>query len=135
MIQSYGNSHSNYCKYGKFSLMAISLGSSWKLSQIVHLVVLLYPGDGPAPLLLCMDPRWIPLGECTPLLLENCTLVIPPSESVEMCLKKISLSYCEMGRKGFPECDLMIAREPRMCRPQVSHSQCPENASQMILLS
>jgi hypothetical protein len=73
-----------------------------------------------------------PLGECTPLSLENCALVIPPSKSVEMCLKMIALAYCEMGRKGFPGSDLMISQEPRMCPPKVSHSQCLENAPQMI---
>jgi hypothetical protein len=31
-----------------------------------------------------------------------------------------------MGRKDFPGSELMIAREPRMCPPQVSHSQSPK---------
>jgi hypothetical protein len=77
-------------------------------------------------------PQMDPPRECTPLSLENCTLVIPLSESTEMCLKMIASAYCEMGRKGFPGSDLMIAREPRMCHPKVSHSQCLENAPKMI---
>jgi hypothetical protein len=81
---------------------------------------------------VCLDLGWIPLGECTPLLLENCALVIPPSESTDMCLKLIALAYCEVGRKGFHGSDLMIAREPRMCPHQVLHSQCLENAPKMI---
>jgi hypothetical protein len=49
-----------------------------------------------------------------------------------MCLKLIALAYCEMGRKDFPGSDLMIAREPQMCPPQVSQPQRLENAPQMI---
>jgi hypothetical protein len=49
-----------------------------------------------------------------------------------VCLKLIAQVYWEMGRKDFPGSELMIAQEPRMCPPQVSHSQCPESAPQMI---
>jgi hypothetical protein len=49
-----------------------------------------------------------------------------------MCLKMIALVYCEMGRQDFPGSELMIAGEPRMCPPQVPHSQCSESAPQMI---
>jgi hypothetical protein len=108
---------------------------AWKLSQMVCPALALSAGDRPAPLQVCLDPGWIPLGECAPLSLENCALVIPRSKSVEMCLKMIASAYCEMGQKGFPGSDLMIAREPRMCPPKVSHSQCLENAPQMIPLS
>jgi hypothetical protein len=52
-----------------------------------------------------------PLGGMHPSL-AKCVLVIPPSESVEMYLKMIVLVYWEMGRKGFPESDPMVAREP-----------------------
>ena len=51
-----------------------------------------------------------------------------------MCLKLITQVYWEMGRKDFLGSELMIAREPRMCPPQVSHSQCLESAPQMIPL-
>ena len=81
---------------------------------------------------MCLDLGCIPLGECAPLALENCALVIPPSELAERCLKMIALAYCEMGWKGFPGSDLMIAREPRMCPPQVSHSLYSKNAPLMI---
>jgi hypothetical protein len=84
---------------------------------------------------VCLDPGWIPLGECTPLPLENCALVIPLSESDDMCLKMIALAYCEIGQKGFSVSDLMIAWEPRMCLPKVSHSQYPKNAPQMKMHS
>jgi len=67
-----------------------------------------------------------------PLLLEKYTLVIPPLKSTAVYLKLIALAYCEMGRKDFPGSDLMIAREPQMCPPQVSHSQCSESAARMI---
>ena len=40
-----------------------------------------------------------------------------------MYLKMIALAYWEMGRKGFPESDLMLTWEPRMCLPKVSHFQ------------
>ena len=79
-------------------------------------------------MLVCLDPGWIPLGECTPLPLENCALVIPLSKSAEMCLKMISLAYCEMGRKGFLKPDLMIACEPQMATRTVtiaSPESCP----------
>jgi hypothetical protein len=66
-----------------------------------------------------MDPPW---GKCAPSALENCALVIPLSKSVDVCLKLIAWVYCEMGPKNFPGSELMIAREPRMCPPQVSHS-------------
>jgi hypothetical protein len=72
---------------------------------------------------MSLDPRWIPLGECAPLLLAKCVLVIPPSESDEICLKTTALVYWEMGRKGFPESGLMLALEPQMCLPKVSHVQ------------
>jgi hypothetical protein len=72
-----------------------------------------------------------PLGECTPSSLENCTLVIPLSESTEKYLKMIALTYWEMGRKGFPESDLMLAQEPRMCAKSVALPNL-ENAPQMI---
>ena len=74
-------------------------------------------------LLVSLDPRWIPLGECAPLLLEKCVLVIPPSKSDETCLKMTALVYWEMGRKGFPESGLMLALEPQMRPPKVSHVQ------------
>jgi hypothetical protein len=64
------------------------------------------------PLLVSLDPGWIPWGNVPPLLLENCALVISLSESVDMCLKLIALAYCEMGWKDFPGSNLMIAREP-----------------------
>ena len=88
--------------------MAKALRMAWKLSQMVrplYLSVLV----ANRPLCWCV---WIPLGECAPLPLENCALVIPPSESAEMCLKMIALVYCEMGQKGFPRSDLMITQEP-----------------------
>ena len=61
--------------------------------------------------------------------------MIPLSEFVDVCIKLIALAHCEMGRKDFHGSDLMIAREPQMCPPQVPHSQCPENTSLMIPLS
>jgi hypothetical protein len=75
------------------------------------------------PLLMNLDPRWIPLGECAPLLLEKRILVIPLSESDEICLKTTALVYWEMGWKGFPKSGLMLALEPQMCQPKVSHIQ------------
>jgi hypothetical protein len=78
------------------------------------------------------SPDGSPWGKRAPSALENCALVIPPSKSADVCLKLIAQVYCEMGRKDFPGSELMIAREPRMCPPQVSHSQCPESAPQMI---
>ena len=75
------------------------------------------------PLLMNLDPGWIPLGECAPLLLEKCIIVIPPSESDEISLKTTALVYWEMGRKGFPESGLMLTLEPQMCPPEASHVQ------------
>jgi hypothetical protein len=75
-----------------------------------------------------MDPP----GGMHPYTTQKCSLVIPPSELAEICLKLISIAYCEMGQKGFPGSNLMIAQEPRMCPPKVSHSQCLKNASLMI---
>ena len=99
---------------------AILLGMAWKLSQMMRptLVIICW-----TPLLMSLDPGWIPLGECTPLLLAKCVLVIPPSESDEICLKMTALVYWEIGRKDFPESGLMLALEPQMCPPKVSHIQ------------
>jgi hypothetical protein len=84
------------------------------------------------PLYWCVStPDGSPWGNA-PLSLENCALVIPSSESAEMCLKMIASAYYEMGRKGFPGSDMMIALEPWMCPPKVSRSQCLENTPQMI---
>ena len=65
--------------------------------------LVLSTGNCQTLLLVSLDPGWIPLGECTPLSLAKCVLVIPLSESNEMCLKMTALVYWEMGRKGFPE--------------------------------
>jgi hypothetical protein len=112
MRWNYGSSHGNCWKSKKFSLVAIPLGMAWKLSQMVHPTLALSPGDLVALLLVVMDLEWIPLGECTPLSLEKCSLVIPLSESIDMYLKMITLVYWEMGQKDFLESDLMLAREP-----------------------
>jgi hypothetical protein len=131
MIWSYGSSHGNCCKSKKFAEWLDLLNrheNCTKQCSLLSLLVLVTDW----PLCWCVwTPDGSPLGECAPLLLENCALVIPPSESVEMCLKLIALVFCEMGRKGFPGSAPMIAREPRMFPPQVSHSQCLENAPQM----
>jgi hypothetical protein len=74
-------------------------------------------------LLVSLDPRWIPLGECAPFSLAKCVLVIPSLESDEMCLKMTALVYWEMGRKGFLEYGLMLALEPQMYLPNVPHIQ------------
>jgi hypothetical protein len=96
---------------------------------MMHPSLVLSTGIFHTPLLMSLDPGWIPLGECAPLLLEKCVLVIPPSESDEICIKMTALVYWEMGRKGFPESSLMLALEPQMCLPKVSHVQvwkmCP----------
>jgi hypothetical protein len=112
--------------------VSIPLGNAWKLSQTMRPVLPHSPGD-------CLDLNWCiwsldgcPWGKCAPSSLENCALVIPPSESVDVCLKLISQVYWEMGRKDFLVSELIIAREPRMCPPQVPHSQWSESAPQMI---
>jgi hypothetical protein len=55
------------------------------------------------------------------------------SESAEMYLKMIALVYWEMGRKGFPESDLMLAREPecvrQKCRTSKSGKCTPDDSS------
>jgi hypothetical protein len=125
----YGNSDGNCWKSGNFSLGAILLKIAWKLSQMMRLALVLNTGICWTPLLMNLDPRWIPLGECTPCLLEKCILVIPPSESDKICLKTTTLVYWEMGRKGFLESSPMLALEPQMFLPKVSHVQvwkmCP----------
>jgi hypothetical protein len=102
---------------------------AWKLSQMMCPTLVLSIGIFQTPLLMNLDPRWIPLGECAPLLLEKCVLVIPPSESDEICLKTTALVYWEMGRKIFPKSGPMLALEPQMCPPKFSHIQvwkmCP----------
>jgi hypothetical protein len=131
MSWNYGSSYGNCRKSEKFALVAKPLGMARKLSQMVRLASsqswwLTGPSVG-------VSRPWMDSpGECAPLSLENCALVIPQSKSAEMCLKMIASTYCEMGWEGFPGSDLMIAREPRMCPPKVPHSQCVENASQMI---
>jgi hypothetical protein len=119
----YGSSDGNCCKSGKFALGAILLRMAWKPSQMMHPSLFLSTGICWTPLLMSLDPGWIPLGECAPLLLEKCVLVIPPSESYEICLKTTTLVYWEMGGKGFPESSRMLALEPQMCLPKVSHVQ------------
>jgi hypothetical protein len=123
MRWDYGSSNGNYWKSGKLTLGAILLGMTWKLSQMMCPTLVLNTGIYQTPLLVNLDPEWIPLGECAPLLLEKCVLVIPPLESDEICLKTTALVYWEMGRKGFSESGLMLALEPQMCPPKVSHVQ------------
>jgi hypothetical protein len=123
MHWDYGISDSNCWKSGKFTLGDILLGMPWKLSQMMHLALVLSTGICWTPLLMNLDPGWVPLGECAPLLLEKCVLVIPSSKSDNICLKMTTLVYLEMGRKGFPESSLMLTLEPQMCQPKVSHVQ------------
>jgi hypothetical protein len=123
MRWDYGSSDNNCWKLGKFALGAILLGMACKLSQMICPTLVLSIGIYRTPLLMNLDLRWIPLGECTPLLLVKCILVIPPLELDEICLKMTALVYWEMGRKGFPESGLMLALEPQMCLPKVSHVQ------------
>ena len=85
---------------------------AWKLSQMMRPSLVLSTGICRTPLLMSLDPGWIPLGECAPLLLAKCILVIPLLEADEICLKTTALVYWEMGRKGFPKYGLMLAREP-----------------------
>jgi hypothetical protein len=94
---------------------------AWKLSQMMRPTLVLSTGICRTPLLMSLDPEWIPLGECAPLILAKCVLVIPPLESDDICLKMNALVYWEMGRRGFPESGLMLALEPQMCLPKVSH--------------
>jgi hypothetical protein len=84
------------------------------------------------PLLICLDPGWIPLGKWAPSAAGNCALVIPPSKSVDKGLKLSTLGSYEMGRKDFLGSDLMIVRESQMCPPQLSHPQWLRNVSKMI---
>jgi hypothetical protein len=76
------------------------------------------------PLLIRLNPGWIPLGKCA--------LEIPPSESDDMGLKLSTLSSSKMGRKNFPSSDLMITRESKMHPPQLSHPQWVSNVPKMI---
>jgi hypothetical protein len=119
----YGSSDGNCWKSGKFALGAILLEMAWKLSQMMCPTLVLNTGICRTPLLMNLDPEWIPLGECAPFLLAKCVLVIPPSKSDEICLKTTALVYWEMGGKGFPESGLMLALEPQMCPQKVSHVQ------------
>jgi hypothetical protein len=123
MRWDYGNSDGNCWKSGKFPLGDILLAMAWKLSQMMRPTLVLSTGIFWTPLLVDMDPRWIPLGECTHLLLEKCVLVIPLSESDDICLKITTLVYWEMDRKDFSESGLMLALEPQLCPPKVSHVQ------------
>jgi hypothetical protein len=123
MYWNYGSLYGNCWKFGKFSLAAIALGMTWKLSQMMFPALVLSTGNFQTPLLVGLDLGWIPLGECTSLSQEKCSLVIRPLESAKMYLKMTALVYWEMGQKGFPESDLMLAREPRMYLLKVSHFQ------------
>jgi hypothetical protein len=123
MHWDYGSSDGNYWKSGKLSLGDILLRMVWKLSQMMRPALVLSTGICRTPLLMNLDPGWIPLGECTPLLMEKCILVIPPSQSDEICLKTTTFLYWEMGRKGFPEYGLLLSLEPQMCPPKVSNIQ------------
>jgi hypothetical protein len=123
MRWDYGSSDGNCCKSGKFALGAILLGMAWKLSQMMRPALVLSTGICRTPLLMNLDPGWVPLGECATLLLAKCVLVIPLLESDEICLKKTALVYWEMGRKGFPESGLMLSLEPQMRPPKVLHVQ------------
>jgi hypothetical protein len=123
MRWDYGIYDGNCWKSGKFSLGAILLGMAQKLSQMMCPGLVLSTGICQTPLLMTLNPGWIPLGECAPLLLEKCVLVIPPLESDEISLKMTALVYWEMGQKGFPKSGLMLALEPQICLPKVSHFQ------------
>jgi hypothetical protein len=125
----YDSSDGNCWKSGKLSLGAILLKMAWKLSQMMFPSLVLSTSIYRTPLLMSLKPEWIPLGECTPLLMEKYVPVIPPSELDEICLKMTALVYWEMGLKVFLEFGLLLALERQMCLPKVSHVQvwkmCP----------
>jgi hypothetical protein len=123
MRWDYGSSDGNCWKSRKFALGAVLLGMAWKLSQMMRPALVLSTGNCWTLLLVSLDLRWIPLGECAPLSLAKCVLVIPPSESDETCLKMTALVYWEMGRKGFLEYGLMLALEPQMYSPKCRTSK------------
>jgi hypothetical protein len=93
MHWDYGISDGNCWKSGKFTLGDILLGMAWKLSQMMRPALVLSTGIYQTPMLMNLDPGWIPPGECAPLLLEKCVLVIPLSELDEICLKTTALVY------------------------------------------
>jgi hypothetical protein len=84
------------------------------------------------PLLMCLDPIWIPLGKCTPNVVGKCALVICLSKSVNKGLKLSALGSSKMGRKDFPRSNLMIYRESEMHPPQLLHPQWLRNAPKII---
>jgi hypothetical protein len=84
------------------------------------------------PLTICMDPRWIPLGECAPTAADNCALEIPPTKSHCKGLKLSALGSSEMGQKDFPGSDMMISRESQMYTPQLLHPHWLNDAPKMI---
>jgi hypothetical protein len=80
----YDNLYDNCYKFGKIALVAIPLENAWKLSQTMHPTLPHSSGD-------CLDLYWCiwsPDGslqeKCAPFALENCTLVIPSSESIDV---------------------------------------------------
>jgi hypothetical protein len=101
MRWNYGNSYGNCWKSGKFALAAIPLRMAWKLSQMMRLALVLSPGNCRTPLLMGLDLGWIPLGECTPLSLAKCALVIPPLESADMS-QNDRLGPLGNGLEAFP---------------------------------
>jgi hypothetical protein len=58
--------------------------------------------------------RCHPLGVCAPPRLCECALVIPPTESDDVCLEMIVLVSSVMGRKGFLGSDPEYPLEPQM---------------------
>ena len=132
MSWNYGSSNGNCWKSEKFALVAKPLGMAWKLSQMVRPALALSPGHWSAPLLVCLDPGWIPPRGMHPSLASK---MCPSDSTVGIGLdvsQNDRLGLMGNGSEGFP----WIWSYARSGTPNVSAKsvalQSLENAPHMI---
>jgi hypothetical protein len=128
----YKNSHENCCRTRLCATHPDLTGNCPKQCTFPSHLVLVTENLTFIPLLMCLDPRWIPLEKCATTVGGNCALVIPKSKSADKGLKMSTLGSSEMDQKDFHGSDLMISQESQMHPPQLSHPQWLINVPKMI---
>jgi hypothetical protein len=120
------------CPQGDSPVTSDMTGNCLKQCTLLSHTVLMIDDLTINPLMICLDPRWIPLGKCAPTVAEKCALDIPPSELADMGLKLSSLGSSKMGWKDFLGSNLIISRESQMHPLQLLHPQWLSNVPKMI---
>ena len=111
-LHATSEAHGNYCKWMIYSPWWLHSSDQPKncpkLCALASRFLLIFFGWNINSLKLWMNPIWYPLGGCAPPRLWQCALVIPLTESTDICLEMCALTSSILGQKGFPRSDPKI---------------------------